>query len=157
VGGDGRSGDHGQRRGGVANGDDGNAFWRTTSSTHRRAKRAGTAYLPNKATGAAGLSAAPQDGQGAVRQPDRPQRQPAGLRRRHAVLLHGPTNWQTVDQLLYGSTIIATAWPRRAALVPAGNVWAGTMRPVMSRYVENASYVNSATAWWILFNPARCR
>jgi hypothetical protein len=32
-------------------------------------------------------------------------------------------------------------------------VWQGRFKPVMSRYMENANYVNSATAWLLLFDP----
>jgi hypothetical protein len=40
-----------------------------------------------------------------------------------------------------------------AALAPNANPWQGLMKPVMSRYMENASYVNSATAWLLVFDP----
>jgi hypothetical protein len=137
------------------NGDDGNAFWRTSSSTTAAAKRAGKAYLPNKTRRRLALSAATlKTGPGALRQPDRPQRQPAGLRRdAMPILLHGPSNWYRPRPAAQLLAIIATAARRRPTSGPTATSWAGTMKPVMSRYIENANYVNSTTAFWILFNP----
>ena len=139
-------------------GDDGLAFWRTTSLTTTAAKRAGTAYLPNKTTGAGSVLSTTS--LATVRalfdnQID-PNGNPLGFDGAMPILLHGPTNWQTAMQLLYGSVLIAVglASTTAASVQPAQNVWAGTARPVMSRYLENANYAGSATAWWMLFNSA---
>ena len=138
-------------------GDDGLAFWRTTSLTTTVAKRAGTAYLPNKTTGAG--SALSTTSLATVRalydnQID-PNGNPLGFDGAMPILLHGPTNWQAANQLIYGSVLIATALgsTTAAAVQPAANVWENTAKLVMSRYLENANYGNSTTAWWMLFNP----
>ena len=139
-------------------GDDGLAFWRTTSLTTTAAKRAGTAYLPNKTTGAGSVlsTTSLQTVRALFDNQIDPNGNPLGFDGAMPILLHGPTNWQTAMQLLYGSVLIAVglASTSAASVQPAANVWAGTARPVMSRYLENANYAGSATAWWMLFNSA---
>lgn len=140
------------------NGDDGNAFWRTTSSTTAAAKQGGTAYLKNKVSGATtALSTASLQTVKAVfdNQID-PNGNPLGFDGAMPILLFGPSNWLTAAQLMQASYIVMAglASTSSASIQPNVNIWQGTMKPVMSRYIENASYGNSTTAWWILFNPA---
>jgi hypothetical protein len=138
---------------GTINGDDGLAFFRTTSLTTDAAAQAGTAYKPNKLTGGgSALSSAALTAAKALfdNQID-PNGNPLGFDGTTPVLIHGPTNWRAATelasypQLVYGGGA--------AALQPQGNVWAGRFKPVMSRYMENANYVNSATAWLLAFDP----
>lgn len=138
---------------GAVNGDDGNPFWRTTSSVTAAAAKNGTAYKPNKISGAG--SAMSSDALKSVRamfdnQID-PNGNPLGFDGLTPILLHGPSNWQPVTALLQSAAIVYGG--ATAAAAGDKNVWQGQFKPVMSRYVENANYVNSATAWWVLFNP----
>lgn len=131
------------------NGDDGVAFFRTTSSAV-----AGKAYNPNKATGAgsvlasAGLTAA----KALFDKQIDPNGNPLGFDGLTPILLFPPTLWRTATELIKYSELVYGGGT--AALQPNGNVWAGAFKPVMSRYLENASYGNSATGWYLLFNPA---
>jgi hypothetical protein len=139
---------------GTVNGDDGNPFWRTTSSTTAAAIKAGTAYKPNKTSG--GTSVLAPAGMQVVKalfdnQID-PNGNPLGFNGLKPVLLFGPSNWQNAMQVLYASSLVyggSTA----AAAAPNFNAFQGFFNPVMSRYVESPTYVNSTTAWWMLFNP----
>jgi hypothetical protein len=133
---------------GTINGDDGNPFWRTTSST-----TAGKAYNPNKMTGGTSVlaSAGLKKAKALFDNQIDSNGNPLGFDGMMPILLFGPTNWQPAVELMkYVQLVYGGA---SAAMQPQGNVWAGTMEPVMSRYVESAKYVNSATAWWVLFNP----
>ena len=133
---------------GTVNGDDGNPFWRTTTSAVM-----GKAYKPNKTSGAgSALSATSLQTVKALfdNQVD-PNNNPLGFDGMTPVLLHGPTNWQIVNQLLQSAALVYGG--ATAALQPATNIWQGRMKPVMSRYLESPSYVNSSTAWWVLFDP----
>jgi len=139
---------------GTVNGDDGNAFWRTTSSTTTAAKLSGTAYKPNKTSG--GGSALSSTSLATVKalfdnQVD-PNGNPLGFNGFKPIMLFGPTNWPTAMNLLYASSLVYGGSASGAA-TPNNNPWAGYFEPVMSRYIENASYVNSTTAWWMLFSP----
>jgi hypothetical protein len=139
---------------GTVNGDDSVAFWRTTSSVTAAAVKAGTAYKPNKTSGGgSALSASSLQTVKALfdNQID-PNGNPLGFDGMKPTLLFGPSNWQTAMGLLQASGIVYGGGS--AALQPNANVWNGFFQPVMSRYIENANYVNSATAWWMLFNPA---
>jgi hypothetical protein len=81
---------------GTVNGDDGNAFFRTTSLTTAAAKKAGTAYKPNKLTGGgSALSATRLTAAKALfdNQID-PNGNPLGFDGTTPVLIHGPTNWR---------------------------------------------------------------
>jgi hypothetical protein len=139
---------------GSVNGDDGNAFWRTTSSVAAAAAKAGTAYKPNKQSGAgsafgdAGLKA----GKALFDNQIDPNGNPLGYDGLTPILLHGPSLWRDVTAQMMAPAIVYGG--ASAANAPNANVWAGQMEPVMSRYVENASYVNTATGWWLCFNPA---
>jgi hypothetical protein len=138
---------------GTVNGDDGNAFWRTTSSTTSAAMRAGTAYKPNKTSGG-GSALQPSSLQTVKALFDNqidPNGNPLGFDGVQPVLLFGPSNWQTATALLQAAAIVYGG--ASTSLQPDKNVWQGYCKPVLSRYIENANYVNSATAWWILFNP----
>lgn len=132
---------------GTVNGDDGNAFWRTTSSA------AFPQYKPNKMSGAgSALSAtALQTAKAMFDNQVDPNGNPLGFDGTTPVLLHGPSNYMNATALMQASAIVYGG--ATAALQPNVNVWQGQMKPVMSRYVENARYVNSATAFWVLFNP----
>lgn len=138
---------------GTVNGDDGNAFWRTTSSVTAAAMRAGTAYKPNKQTGAgsafgdAGLKAAKALFDNQID----PNGNPLGFDGLTPILLHGPALWRDVTAQMMAPAIVYGG--ASAANAPNANPWGGMMKPVMSRYVENANYVNSTTAYWLLFNP----
>ncbi len=135
------------------NGDDGVSFWRTTQAIAAANMKAGTAYKPNKLTGAgSALSAAALQLAKALfdNQID-PNGNPLGFDGLTPVLLHGPSNWQAATSLMQAVAIVYGG--ASAALQPNSNVWQGTMEPAMSRYIEAPNYVNSATAWWILFNP----
>ena len=138
---------------GTVNGDDGNAFFRTTSSMTAAAKAAGTAYKPNKTSGgASALSAAALQVVKALfdNQVD-PNGNPLGYDGVKPVLLYGPSNYQTATALLQAGALVYGG--ATAALQPDKNVWAGMFDPVMSRYVESASYLNTTTGWGVLFNP----
>ena len=134
-------------------GDDGLAFFRTTSSNTPAARRAGTAYLPNKDTGAALSSATLKTGKALFDNQIDPNGNPLGFDGAMPILLFGPSNWNTATELLtYRELVFAgnTGGPLKQA---QGNVWAGKMKPVMSKYIENANYGNSTTAFWIIFDP----
>lgn len=135
---------------GTVNGDDGVAFWRTSSSTTPVAKKAGTAYLPNKTTGA--LSATSLSAVRALfeNQID-PNGNPLGFDGMKPIILFGPSNWQGVTALMQAAAIVYGG--ASAALQPNVNVWQGYMTPVQSKYIENANYGNSATAFFVLFDP----
>jgi hypothetical protein len=56
------------------------------------------------------------------------------------------------SQLLYGAY---TGGNTNQAKQPATNIWQGRYKPVMSRYLSNASYTGySTTSWYLLANPA---
>jgi hypothetical protein len=137
------------------NGDDGNAFWRTSSSNTAAARRAGTAYLPNKDTGAALSATTLKSGKAMFENQIDPNGNPLGFDALTPTLLFGPSNWQTAMSLLESEYIVAAGLASTSALSTLGskNPWRGQFKPVMSKYVENANYVNSATAFWMLFNP----
>jgi hypothetical protein len=139
---------------GTVNGDDGNGFFRTTSSTSAAAKKAGTAYLPNKFTGAGSVfgDAGLKQAKAAYDNQIDPNGNPLGFDGGAPVLLHGPTLWRDVTAQMQAPAIVYGG--ASTARDPNMNVWVGLMEPAMSRYIENANYVNSTTAWWILFNPA---
>jgi len=138
---------------GTVNGDDATAFWRTTSSVTAAAMRAGTAYKANKASGAgsafgdAGLKQAKALFDNQID----PNGNPLGFDGLTPILLHGPTLWRDVTAQMMAPAIVYGG--ASAANQPNANPWGGKLKPVMSRYIENANYVNSATAWWVLFNP----
>lgn len=138
------------------NGDDGNAFFRTSNSTTVAAKRAGTAYLPNKDTAATLSATSLKSGKALFDNQIDPNGNPLGFDGSMPILLHGPSTWQAAQTLMQSPVLVAAGLASTSALstTPSTNVWAGSMRPVMSRYIENANYVNSATAFFLLFNPA---
>ena len=139
---------------GTTLGDDGNAFWRTTSSVTAAAAKAGTAYKANKMTGGAtALSGTSlQTAKALFDNQIDPNGNPLGFDGLKPTLAFGPSNWVTVMSLLQAVGIVYGGGS--AALQPNTNVWQGYFNPVMSRYIESANYVNSTTAWWMLFNPA---
>jgi len=71
-----------------------------------------------------------------------------------------------VEYLLYPPELDSTAWELlnstnlvygggSAAKQPADNRWKNRFKPVMSRYLSNSTFTGySATAWWLLANPA---
>lgn len=134
---------------GTVNGDDGVAFWRTTSDATTANKK----YQPNKRSGgdsvlaSVGLTKAKALFDNQVD----PNGNPLGFDGATPVLLFGPSNWRQATELLKFNQLVYGGGS--AALQPQGNVWAGSMTPVMSRYIENANYGNSTTAWWVLYNP----
>jgi transcriptional antiterminator Rof (Rho-off) len=139
---------------GTVNGDDGVSFWRTTSVVTNAAMKAGTAYKPNKLTGAgsafgdAGLKAC----RAAFDNQIDPNGNPLGYEGMRPIVLHGPTLWRDVTAQAQAPTIVYGGGT--AANAPNQNVWSGTYEPVMSRYVESANYGNTTTGWWMLFDPA---
>jgi hypothetical protein len=139
---------------GTGNGDDGVSFWRTTSSVTAAAKAAGTAYLPNKQSGSPASVFGDTGLKNAMalfwNQID-PNGNPLGFDGMQPVLLHGPTLWRDVTAQAQSPAIVYGG--ASAAAAGSNNPWQGKYKPVMSRYIENASYGNSATAWWLLFNP----
>lgn len=139
---------------GAVNGDDGNAFFRTTSSQTAAAKKTGGAYNANKMTGGSSALSptALQTAKALFDNQTDPNGNPLGFDGAMPVLLHGPSNWQTATALMQAAAIVYGG--ASAALQPDKNVWAGMMKPVMSRYIENANYVNTTTGWGVLFNPA---
>lgn len=135
---------------GTVLGDDGVAFFRTTSSTTPVAKKAGTAYLPNKTTGA--ISATVLNAVRALFQNQiDPNGNPLGFEGMKPIILFGPSSWQAVSALMQAPAIVYGG--ASAALQPNVNVWQGSMTPVESRYIESANYGNSATAFFVLFDP----
>jgi hypothetical protein len=142
-----------QMAAGTVNGDDGNAFWRTTSDVTAASKKAGRAYLPNKQSG--GGSAFGDTALKAAmalfwNQID-PNGNPIGFDGMTPKLLHGPTLWRDVTAQAQAPAIVYGGGT--AALAPSANPWQGKFKPVMSRYVENANYGNTTTGWWLLFDP----
>lgn len=139
---------------GTTTGDDGLAFYRTTSSMTAAAKRAGTAYGANKVAGApgafsdAGLKAAKALFDNQID----PNGNPLGFDGLTPILLHGPSLWRDVTAQMMAPAIVYGGGT--AANAPNANPWAGGLKPVMSRYIENASYGNTATGWEVLYNPA---
>ena len=138
---------------GTVNGDDGVAFFRTGSLLTDAAKKNGKAYKANKMSGGTSAlsSAALQTAKALYDNQVDPAGFPLGFDGMQPILMFGPSNWMTAMELLtYASIVYGGA---AAARQPNGNVWAGLMKPVLSRYIENASYVNSTTAWFVLYNP----
>lgn len=135
-------------------GDDGQPFFRTTSSVTPVAKQAGTAYKPNKLAG--GTSALSATSLNAVRalfenQID-PNGNPLGFDGVKPILLFGPSNWQTATALMQ-SPVIVYGGVAGTNLQPGNNVWQGSMTPVQSRYIENSNYGNSTTAYFVIQDP----
>jgi HK97 family phage prohead protease len=70
------------------------------------------------------------------------------------ILLVPPELEITADELMT-STMINTGGSSTTAQVPNRNVWAGKFRVVQSSYLSNSAYTgNSATAWYMLADPA---
>ena len=139
---------------GTVNGDDGVAFFRTGSLLTDAAKKQGKAYKANKMSGgpSALSSAALATAKALYDNQIDPNGNPLGFEGTMPTLLFGPSNWVTALELAtYRELVYGGA---AAAKQPQGNIWAGKVKPAMSRYIENASYVNSTTAFWLMFNPA---
>lgn len=61
----------------------------------------------------------------------------------------------TAWSLLNSTNIVYAGGTSSNATLPAENKWKNRYKPVKSRYLSNASFTgNSATAWWLLANPA---
>lgn len=136
--------------GGTVNGDDGATFWRTTSDSATKNKM----FNKNKISGGTSAlsSASLQTAKAVFDNQVDPNGNPLGFDAGMPVLLFGPSNWVTATELLTYRELVGTgqtATPKQ----PSGNIWGGRMKPVMSRYIENAKYGNSTTAFWILFDP----
>jgi hypothetical protein len=133
---------------GTVNGDDGNAFFRTGSSS-----TPGSAYKANKMSGGTSAlsSAALTTAKALFDNQVDPNGNPLGFDGLTPILLHPPTLWRVATELTKYAQLVYGGGA--AALQPQGNVWAGMLKPVMSRYLESANYGNSATGWYVLFNP----
>ncbi len=138
---------------GSVNGDDGNAFYRAGSLLTAAAMKNGTAYKANKLSGGTSpLSAsALQLAKALFDNQIDPNGNPLGFDGLQPRLVFGPSNWQTATALLQAAAIVYGGGA--AALQPNANVWAGMLKPVMSRYIEAPAYGNSATAWEVLYDP----
>lgn len=142
---------------GSAKADDGANFFNATgagSAFHTTTPPGGqVAGRANKMTGAgSALSATSlQTAKALFDNQIDPNGNPLGFDGVKPVILFGPSNWQTATALLQAAAIVYGG--AAAALAPNANVWQGMLEPCMSRYVENAKYVNSATGWGIFFNP----
>lgn len=136
-----------QMAAGTTLGDDGTAFWRTSSSAV-----VGKVSGPNKITGGTSAlsSTALKLAKALFDKQTDPNGNPLGFDGMMPTLLFPPSLWQVATELVRFSQLVYGGGS--AALQPQGNVWAGTFKPVMSRYIENANYGNTATGWWILFN-----
>jgi hypothetical protein len=135
---------------GSINGDDGNPFFRTTSDTTTHNKM----YLPNKRSGSDSVlsSTGLKKAKALFDNQVDPNGNPLGLDLVMPLLVFGPSNWQPAVELMkYTQLVYGGA---SAAMQPQGNVWAGTMEPVMSRYIENPNYLNTTTGWGIFADPA---
>jgi len=139
---------------GTTLGDDGVSFWRTSSDTTAASKSAGKAYKLNKFTGGGSAlsSTSLTTAKAAFDNQLDPNGNPLGFDGLMPILLFPPTLWRPATELLRYNALAGTG-QTATPLQPDGNVWAGLMKPVMSRYLENANYVNSATGWYVLFNP----
>ncbi len=140
---------------GTVNGDDGVSFYRTTSVVTAAAAKSGTAYKANKMTGGSSAMSATalQTAKALFDNQIDPNGNPIGNSSSKPVLLHGPSNWQSVSSLLQAPSIVYGG-VAGSNLQPDKNMWQGYAEPVMSPYMENANYVNSATAWELLADPA---
>ncbi len=138
---------------GTVNGDDGVSFFRTTSSVTTAAMKAGTAYRPNKQSGAGtALSAASLNAARTLYESQiDPNGNPLGFDGGKPILLFGQSNWQTASALMQAAAIVYGG--SSAALQPNVNIWQGYMTPVQSKYIESPLYGNSATAFFVLFDP----
>lgn len=135
------------------NADDGNAFFRTSTSLTLAAGKAGTAYNKNKATGGGtALSATSLQTAKAMydNQVD-PNMNPLGFEGVRPVLLIGPSNWQTARNLLQADLIVSGN--TNTAGLPNKNAWNNYAELAMSRYLESALYLNNTTAWMLFYNP----
>ncbi len=136
--------------------DDGNAFWRTTTGTNNAAnQKSGKVYNPNKISGGSSAlsSSSLQTAKKYFDNQVDPNGSPLGMEGMMPILLFGSDNWVTAMELVTYRELVGTgqtSTPKQ----PNGNIWGGKMKPVMSRYVDNANYVNNTTAFWVLFNPA---
>jgi hypothetical protein len=141
---------------GSVNGDDGNAFYRTTEALTAAVRKAGTAYRANKLTAGAASALSAAALQVAKKLFDNqvdPNGNPLGFDGLTPRLLFGPANWQTATALLQAVAIVYGG--ASSALQPNVNVWAGAgLKPVMSRYMESPNHVNSETAWEVCYDPA---
>lgn len=138
---------------GTTTADDGNPFFNNSTNTHGTAPAGQKTAGANKLSGgtsvlsSAGLTSAKALFDNQVD----PNGNPLGLDLLMPILLFGPTNWRPATELLKFINLVYGGGA--AALQPNGNVWAGTMKPVMSRYIENANYGNTKTGWGIIADP----
>lgn len=142
---------------GTVNGDDGTAFWRTTSSVTAKDVKEGKAYKANKTSGAGSAfsNSSLKTMKSLFDNQVDPNGNPLGFDEAKPRLLFGPTLWQDVMTTLSSPALVAIALASSSPTVQGGNnVWQNFYEPVMSRYVENVNYVNTTTGWWMLMNPA---
>lgn len=124
------------------------AFW---AATHTIANQVASSNLISGGTSALqstalGLAKAAFD-----KQVD-PMGNPLGVEAK--VLLY-PTELDQKAWELLNSSYVVAGGGSSADRQPSDNRWRGKYKPVMSRYLSNAAYTgNSATAWWLLADPA---
>jgi hypothetical protein len=68
------------------------------------------------------------------------------------ILLVPPTLEVTALELLKSSNY-NTGGAATSEKIPNSNIWAGRFNPVVSTYLENASYGNSTVVWYLLADP----
>jgi hypothetical protein len=134
------------------NGDDGNAFFRTTSSTATNA-----AYNANKQTGASGSSLNHLGLTNAKLLLDRqvdPVGNPLGLDAE--ILLYPPELDVAAIELMNAQFIVMAGLASTSAGSKQANtnIWKGRFKPVMSRYLSGSFSGSSTTGWYLLCNPA---
>jgi hypothetical protein len=141
--------------------DDGNAFFRTTTNLPGPGipitGRGGASqyYNKNKFTGGTTALSATSLGTakaGYDNQID-PNGNPLGYDGAKPRLLIGPTNWQTARGLMQADLIVSGNSSNTWGL-PNRNVWNNYADIVLSRYIENANYINSTTPWFLFFDPS---
>ena len=140
--------------GAIITADDGLAFFRTTTNLPSGQINSGTVYYnKNKLTGAgSALSATSlQTAKAAYDNQLDPNGNPLGFDGSKPRLLCGPTNWQTMRALMQADMIAQVV--SGTTLQPNKNVWNDYATPMISRYMENANYVNSTVAWFLMFDP----
>lgn len=135
---------------GTTLGDDGVAFFRTTSVNTGTSGQ----YRPNKLTGAGSAisSTALQSAKALFDNQCDPNGNPLGFDGQMPRLIHGPTNWRAVTELMTAPALVYGGGS--AALQPNVNVWNGMMKPVMTRYIDNPNYINAPANWALAFDPA---
>jgi hypothetical protein len=72
-----------------------------------------------------------------------------------SILLTPTSLARTAIELMASASFVVGGGNTATGLVPTTNTWQGSMKPVASPYIGNATYTgNTSTGFWVLANPA---